>query len=97
CSTDRIFRKSLSQLKLGRGDPFDHVSLDLIPNLYIVEVYETDTTLEALPDLSDVVLEPLQGCDVAFPRNDTVANESGASLPADNSISNATARDGSDP
>jgi hypothetical protein len=51
---------SLTSLQLSRRDPLDDVSLNLISNLDVVEVFQTDTTLKAFADFRDVVLKPAQ-------------------------------------
>ena len=44
-------------LEFRRRHPLDNVRLDLVANFNIVEVFQTDTTLEAFTHFRDVVLE----------------------------------------
>src|SRR6185369_5743327 len=63
CSTHR----PSAPLQLSGRDSLDDVSLNLVADFQVVEVFQTDTTLEALADLGHVILEPPQRSDVAFP------------------------------
>lgn len=45
-------------LQLRRRDALDDVSLDLVSNLNVVEVFQTDTAFEPFANFRNVVLEP---------------------------------------
>src|SRR5258708_34012290 len=66
--------------KLRRGDLFDHVALDLIADLDVVEILQTDTALKAFAYFRGVVLESPQRRNVAFPDYHRVANQAGARI-----------------
>src|SRR5215218_7606043 len=80
-------------LKLGGGDLLDDVALDLVAVLDVVEVLKADAALVALAHLGHVVFQTTQRADAALPRDDAVADESGASVAADDAVDDAAARD----
>src|SRR2546430_14624538 len=67
-------------------DLFDYVRFDLIGGLHIIKVLKTDTAFESFAYFRHVVFKASQGGDVAFPRHHAIANQPGASIPANGSI-----------
>src|SRR5687767_14934610 len=74
---EHLFRLQLA------GDLADLVRLDDVTFLQVVEVLDPDAALEALRDLSNVVLEAAERPDPAVVRDDAVANDPGATVPHD--------------
>ena len=64
------------------------VALDDVADLEVVEVQNTDSTLEALTDFLDVILEALERGNRTVIDHDSLANNPTVSLPV-----NATVRD----
>src|SRR5208282_4676621 len=66
-------------LGLGRGqlaqNRFHLESLDDVVGLHVVEVFERDTAFVALCDFAGVVLEALEGGELAFPYGAAVAHQ----------------------
>src|SRR5688572_7740278 len=62
-------------LKLGCGDLFYHIRLDLIANLDVVEVFQANAAFKTFAHFRYVVLEAAQRSDVAFPTHNTVPNQ----------------------
>src|ERR1700730_892655 len=80
-----------SFLQFRCGDLFDDVSLDLIANLHVIEILETDTTLIALAHFGRVLLEAPQRSDVAFPGDYRVANQTSLRGAPDRAVDHHTA------
>src|SRR5437588_7851505 len=85
-----------SLLKFRRGDLLDDVALDLVADLYVVEVLQADAALVALAHLGHVVLHAPQGGDAALPSDDAVTDEARARVAPDDAVQDAAARNGSD-
>src|SRR5205085_10743040 len=83
-------------LQFRRRDLLDDVALDLVADLYVVEVLQTDAALVALAHLGHVVLHAPQGGDAALPRDDAVSDEARARVASDDAVQNAATRHGSD-
>src|SRR5436190_3331816 len=79
-----------------RGDFLDEVRLDLIADLDVVEVLESDAALVALLDLTGVVLEPTQRRQLAGPDHRAVAQEPRLGVPHDLAVDDHAAGDVSD-
>src|SRR5690349_24061419 len=58
----------------GAGDFLHAVGFDQVPDLYVVEVLDTDAALEALPHLAHVVLEALERRQRPVVHRDAVAD-----------------------
>src|SRR5213080_4503799 len=75
-------------LQFRRGDLLDDVRFDLIRDLHVIKVLETDTAFESFAYFRHVVFKTSQGSDVSFPRHDAIANQPRASITANDSINN---------
>src|SRR5262249_11526827 len=64
--------------------------------LEVLEVAQTDTALEALADLTGIILEALQRRDAALPDDDAVAQEANLAAAGDDPRAHVTACDGAD-
>src|SRR5690606_18666732 len=64
-------------------DRFDAVALDLVAHLDIVVAGHIEPALEALADLADILLEPLQAAQFALVDLDPVPNHADPALPVD--------------
>src|SRR5204862_456170 len=74
----------------------DNKRLDLVVDLYIVIVRQADAAFEAVLYLVDVILEPLERRNVAFPDNNAVPQQPCLRLPANDAVDDAAAGDGPD-
>src|SRR5690606_27644101 len=92
---------------LGRGersgragqrarDLLDRVALDDVADLHVVEVRDADAALEALAYLPDVVLEPLEGTDLAVVHDDAVADHARPALAVDAALRDVATGDRAD-
>src|SRR4051812_1920358 len=70
--------------------------LDDVALLQVLVVGQPDAALEALTDLSSVVLEPLQRGDDALPQDDAVAQEADLGAAGDDPVGDVAAGDGTD-
>jgi len=85
-----------SFLEFSRRDLLDHVVLDLVADLDVVEILEADTALETFADFGGIVFESTQRRDVAFPRDYPVANKTRARVALDNAVDHHAAGHGAD-
>src|SRR5213596_2545476 len=85
-----------SFLEFRRRDFLDHVVLDLVANLDIVEILEADTALETFADFGRIVFESTQRRDVAFPGNHAVPNKTRARVAPDDAVDHHAAGNGAD-
>ena len=72
------------------------VALDDVADLEVVEVQNTDSTLEALTDFLDVILETADRLDSALPDDDGVAEQTNLVVSADLAVLNERAADRAD-
>ena len=61
----------------GLGNAFHLEHFDHVADLDVVEALQPETALEARLDLRDVVLEPLERGELAFPHDHAVAEQAG--------------------
>src|ERR1044071_9702892 len=87
----------LPALKLRRRHALNDVSLDLVADFHVVEVFQTDAALETFAHFGNVILEPAQRSDVAFPAHHAIANDSRSRVAADGTVDHHAARNGSGP
>src|SRR6185437_16846044 len=78
--------RPIPSLQFRRGDLLDHVALDLVADLNVIEVLEPDTTLESFADFGGVVLKATKRSDITFPADHAVANQPRACIAANDSV-----------
>src|ERR1041384_3793423 len=83
-----------SASEFSRRDLLDHVTLDLIAELDVVEVLEADTALEPFTHFRGVVFKSSQRGDASFPTDHAVADQPGACVAANDPVDDHAAGDG---
>src|SRR6185369_361706 len=83
-------------LQLRCRDPLNYKCLDLIVNLDVVKVDQTNTTFEPLPDLAHIVLKTFKSGNIPVPGDHAIPNKACLGLPANKAVCNSTAGDRTD-
>src|SRR5690606_35864382 len=78
------------------SDLLHAVALDDVADLDVVEVGDVQTAFEALPDLSDIVLEPLEAAQLALVHLDPVPDDAHAAAALKLAVRDHAASDGPD-
>src|ERR1700722_19039190 len=90
-------RRASTSTRSGTRDLSLIERLDDVPLAEILVVGQADTALEALMDLADVLLEPLERRDGALPDDDAISEETDLRTACDDAVPDVATGDGADP